>query len=317
MLTVDPPDHTRLRDSVRSVFSPHYISQMAPGVEAIAADTVDVLPSGEPFDFMTRIAKPFPIAVIAEWLALNLATTRILWSEAAELVRLLDGFLSPGQAPPDIGTLASLVAEFLPVAASRRDNPGDDLFSLLACDRSLDLEEVVVNAILLAIAGHETTANMLGNSVVRLLTESAGGRLVDRPDFAVSDVIDELFRLDGPVQAVARTALESQELDGHTIEPGQRVVVVIAAANRDPEIFDDPHSFRINRVGEPAHLALGFGRHRCLGAALSRSEVDVALGCILDRDPILVGSPESSRPSAILRGPQSVPMIFRRGASNE
>ena len=311
ILTADPPDHSRLRDSVRDVFTPNYVSALAPGIEAIAADTIDSLPTGQPFDFMASIAKPFPIAVIAEWLALDLDTTRILWTEAAELVRLLDGVLQPGQSAPDMGALTALIAEFLPLAAARREDPGDDLLSLLAVDTTLDLEEVVVNAILLAIAGHETTANMLGNSMIRLLAEAEGGRLTDRIDLTAPEVVGELFRLEGPAHAVGRTALRSHDLEGCTVEAGQRVVVAIAAANRDPDIFDDPDSFRIDRTEAPGHLSLGFGRHRCLGAALARLETDTALRRVLDRDPILVGAPGTHRPSVILRGPQTVPMVFR------
>ncbi|MFW0783091.1 cytochrome P450 [Gordonia sp. CPCC 206044] len=310
MLTVDPPDHTRLRDSVRDVFTPHYIADLAPGIETIAADTVDTLPSGVRFDLMTDIATPLPVAVIAEWLALEGDTTRILWEEAADLVRLLDGALDPEPSAAAIGALSALVTRFLPLAASRRDEPGDDLLSLLATDPDLELDEVVINAILLAIAGHETTANLLGNSLIRLLTDTGTGRIADRLHQVTPAVVDELLRLDGPAQAVARTALEPQDLDGHRIEARARVIVVIAAANRDPEVFDDPHSFRLDRDDATAHLALGFGRHRCLGAALTRLETEIALRRILARDPVLTG-PATRRPTALLRGPQSVPMLFR------
>ncbi|MBO0855368.1 MAG: cytochrome P450 [Nocardia sp.] len=317
MLALDGVDHSRIRDAVRDVFTPRYIAQLTDGVRAIAASVIEPLPSGEPFEFMSEVAQPFPLAVIAEWLALDVDTTRILWDGAGDLVRMLDGFFA---TEPDLttatNTFLAVVTEFLPLASDRRDRPGEDLFSVLAEDPRLDLDEVVVNAILLAVAGHETTANLLGSSMIRLLDGSGGERLVDRVDTSDPAVIDELLRLDGPARLLARVALRDQTIEGRTIAAGERVVVGIGAANRDPELFADPDEFRLDRTAAPPHLAFGFGRHRCLGAALARLEAGTALRQIMSRGPELAG-PVRMRDTAVVVGPETLPLTFTKVMSHE
>jgi cytochrome P450 len=173
----------------------------------------------------------------------------------------------------------------------------------------LELDDVVITAILIAIAGHETTANLLGAGIVRLLQPSANGsRLIDTLDPADPSLLDELLRLDGPVQATGRTATQGQLIGGAEIAAGQQALVVIAAANRDPAAFDDPDHFRLGRGG-PAPLAFGCGAHYCLGAALARLETTVALRRILARNPVLAG-PVTWRDTPAIRGPLNVPMVF-------
>lgn len=310
MLTLDPPDHGRVRGSLRDVFTPHYLAAMSAGVEVIISEVISHVSSGAEFDLMSLIAQPLPIVVIAEWLALEPGVAQVLWDATAELVGVLEGTVLPAEELVPVAGLTALIAEFLPLAAERRRQPGDDLLSLLAADPALDLDEVVANAILLAIAGHETTAKLLGTSMVRLCTGAQGDRLIDRlDDVGADDVINELLRLDGTAQIVVRAAVDRHELAGYVIEPGARVIVGIAAANRDPEVFDLPHEFRPGRAKDRPHLALGYGRHRCLGAALTRLELRIALRQLHVRGPELVG-PVTWHPSAILRGPTRVPMIF-------
>lgn len=155
---------------------------------------------------------------------------------------------------------AALIAEFLPLAADRRSHPGEDLLSFIAADPALQLDDVVITAILIAVAGHETTANLLGAAIIRLLQPSAdGSRIIDTLDPTDPALLDELLRLDGPVQATARTATQDQHVDGAVIAAGQQTLVVIAAANRDPAVFEQPDEFRPARGG-PAPLAFGYGR---------------------------------------------------------
>lgn len=312
MLTRDAPDHDRIRGSLRDVFTPHYIASMGAGVEAIASEVIGGVSTGEGFDLMSMIAQPLPIAVIAEWMALDPAVAQLMWDETSELVGVLEGTVLPvGQLRP-ISALTELFAEFLAVAAQRRLEPEDDLLSLLAADPELELDEVVSNAILLAIAGHETTAKLLGTSMIRLCAGEPGGRAIDTlDDVGADEVLDELFRLDGTAQIVVRAASDRHILAGNTIERGARVIVAIAAANRDPEVFESPHEFRPERRG-PAHLALGYGRHRCLGAALARLELKTALRQLQSRGPVLAG-PVTWHPSGLLRGPKEVPMVFTDG----
>lgn len=160
------------------------------------------------------------------------------------------------------------------------------------------LDDVVVTAILIAIAGHETTANLLGAAMIRLADQP--------PDAIDAALITELLRLDGPVQATARTATEDQRLGDVEIAAGQQALIVIAAANRDPAVFDRPEEFRPGRPGLP--LAFGYGAHHCVGRALAQLEISVALRRILARRPQLAG-PITWRDTPAIRGPLSLPMV--------
>ncbi len=311
MLFLDGPSHARLRGSVREVFTRSFISGLAAGVEALVGSVIDHTAVGEVFDFVADIAQPLPIAVVGEWLGLEAETSRSLREHSPAILRMLGALANTEEITAGAIATATLVAEFLPLAADRRSHPGDDLLSFIASDTDLLLDEVVITAILIAVAGHETTANLLGSAMVRLLSvQSDGSRLVDRLDPADSSLITELLRLDGPVQATARTATEDHLIGGAEISCGQQALVVIAAANRDPAVFDEPDQFRLGRSG-PAPLTFGYGAHYCLGAALARLETTVALRAILTREPILAGT-VTWRDTPAIRGPLSVPMILHR-----
>ena len=152
----------------------------------------------------------------------------------------------------------------------------------------------------IAVAGHETTANLLGAGLIRLANEQ-----VDTVDGAV---ITELLRLDGPVQSTVRTATEDQTVGGVDIAAGDSVVVVVAAANRDPAVFDEPDRFRLDRTG-PAPVAFGYGAHYCLGSALAQLELTVALREVLARQPVIRGA-VTWRDTPAIRGPQTLPVAF-------
>jgi cytochrome P450 len=309
MLFADGARHGRLRGSVRDVFTPAFIAGLRPGIEAIAAAVVDRPATETPFNFMTEIAMPLPIAVVGEWLGLDPATAELLREQSPAMIRMLGALADAEQIADGAAAFATLVTEFLPLAADRRAHPGDDLLSLIASDRSLQLDDVIITAILVAVAGHETTANLLGAAVIRLLAGSLDGtRIIDHLDPADPSLITELLRLDAPVQATARVASQDHVIGGVEITRGQQVLVVVAASNRDPAIFDEPDQFRLRRRG-PAPLAFGYGAHYCLGAALARLEATVALREIITRRPSLTGS-ATWRDTAAIRGPLTVPMTF-------
>ncbi|WP_066901947.1 cytochrome P450 [Mycolicibacterium houstonense] len=309
MLFTDGPAHDRLRASVRDVFGRTFISRLTDGIESICHDTASTLPAGRTFDAMARIALPLPIAVIGAWLGLDAGQCDALREHSPAVIRILGGFVDREELDHGIAAAAALLAEMLPAAADRRVHPGDDLLSYIAGDDNLTLDEVVLTAILVAVAGHETTANLLGASLVRLLTLDANGtRPADGTDPSDPGVITELLRLDSPVQATARTATADQSIAGVHIRCGETVLVCLAAANRDPAVYDDPDQFRPRRPG-PAPLTFGHGAHYCLGAPLARLEITAALRHILPRRPTLMGTPEWRDTSAI-RGPLSVPICF-------
>ncbi|GBE65578.1 putative cytochrome P450 [Mycobacterium sp. MFM001] len=304
MLFADGANHDRLRGSVRDVFTRSFITGLTAGVEAIASAVIGHPPAATVFNFMSDIALPLPIAVASEWLGLDPDSSRLLREQSPAIIRMLGTLADADDVAAGAAASAALVTEFLPLAADRRSNPGDDLLSFIASDPELQLDDVVITAILIAVAGHETTANLLGAATIRLLAvEPHDAPAVD------SSLVTELLRLDGPVQATARTATEDHRIGGVDIARGQQAVVVVAAANRDPAVFDEPGQFRPDRTG-PAPLSFGYGAHYCLGAALARLETTMALREIIARQPVLAG-PVTWRDTTAIRGPLDVPMTFR------
>jgi cytochrome P450 len=225
------------------------------------------------------------------------------------IIRMLGTLAEPDEIAAGATASAVLMAEFLPLAADRRAHPQDDLLSFIAADPELLLEEVVMSAILIAVAGHETTANLLGAGLITMLTPDRDGRRIgDRIDPSDPALITELLRFAGPVQSTARTATADHTLGGVEIQCGQSVLVVVSAANRDPAVFDEPARFRLDRKG-PAPLSFGYGAHYCLGSALAQLELRTALPKILTRQPVLAG-PARWRETPAIRGPLSVPIVF-------
>jgi cytochrome P450 len=309
MLFADGARHTRLRTAVRDVFTRSFATNLSAGVEAITAALIDEPEVGVPFDFMADIALPLPIAVIGGWLNLEPGTARLLRELSPVIIRMLGALADPDEIAAGAAAGAALMAEFLPLAADRRTHPGDDLLSFIAADPDVSLYEVVATAILIAVAGHETTANMLGASVITVLTPADdGSRVLDRIDPADPALVTELLRLNGPVQSTVRTATTDHTIAGTRIAAGDTVLVVVAAANRDPAVFDQTTQLRLDRHG-PAPLSFGYGVHYCLGAAVAHLELSTAIPKILDRQPVLAG-PVHWRDTPAIRGPLSVPLIF-------
>ena len=275
----------------------------------IGADAIDSIPAGVEFDFMTDIALPLPVAVAAAWMGLDVDAARLLREESPAIIRMLTDSADPIAVENGADALAALLAEFLPLAADRRRHPGDDLLSFIAADPDLELDDVVTTAIIVAIAGHETTANLLGTAIIRFLTPRRDGtRTIGSIDTIGDRLTSELLRLDGPVQAVGRTATCDHLVSEVTIRAGEPVLVVLPAANRDPAIFNNPNQFQPHRT-ELAPLTFGYGAHYCLGAALARLEIMTAPTHVLARRPVLRGESQWRNTPAI-RGLQALPCAF-------
>lgn len=309
MLFADGSAHRRLRGSVRDVFARSFIENLTAGVESVVNSVVEHPGTGSRLDLMAEVALPVPLAVVGEWLDLDPDTSYLLREQSPVIIRMLGSLADAEEVRAGASASAALMARFLPLAADRRAHPGDDLLSFIAADPALELEDVVMTTILIAVAGHETTANLLGASLVRLLTPAADGtRLADRVDATDPAVMTELLRLDAPVQSTARTAIHNHRIGGVEVSAGETALVVVAAANRDPVVFDQPDEFRPDRIG-PAPLSFGYGAHFCLGAALARLEFSTALPRILARRPELVG-PTEWRETPAIRGPLTVSVVF-------
>lgn len=309
MLVSDGAIHRRLRGSVRDVFTRTFITGLTEGVESIASAVVDEPAAGVEFDFMSGVALPIPVCVIAEWLGLDGATTELLAELSPAIIRMLGTLADTEDTRAGTAAAAELMGEFLPLAADRRRVPRDDLLSFIAGDPELELEDVVFTAILIAVAGHETTANLLGAAMIRLLEpQHDGGRLIDRVDPEDPALVTELLRLDSPVQAALRTATRDTRIGEQEIDAGATALVVVAAANRDPAVFPAPGEFRIDRTGV-APLTFGYGAHHCLGASLARLEISTTLPKIIARQPMLAGKPVW-RDTPAIRGPKHLPVMF-------
>lgn len=305
ILFTDGVDHLRLRGAVRDVFTRNFIARLRTGIDTIAAHTIGPIPTGDEIDFMTHVARPLPIAVAAAWMGLDINAARLLRDESPAITRMLTDSSDATAVENGADALAALLTEFLPLAADRRRHPGEDLLSFIAADTDLELDDVVTTAIIIAIAGHETTANLLGTAMIRLLTAQRGGvRPIEAIDTIDERLITELLRLDGPAQAVVRTATHDHTFGDATIRAGEPALVVLAAANRDPAVFPSPDQLRTDRPG-PAPLTFGHGAHYCLGAALARLETVTALQRVLARRPTLNGDP-TWRDNPAIRGPQTL-----------
>lgn len=318
-LTMDPPDHTRLRRLVSKAFTPRLVERLRPRVEALVDELLDGV-SGE-VDLIAALAYPLPVIVISEMLGVPARDRDLFKGWSDSLARGLDpDFLLP-EAEIRLREKAreEFAVYFRELAAQRRLRPQDDLVSALV-DVSdggdvLSEEELLATCVLLLVAGHETTVNLIGNGALALLRDPAQLELFRRHPQNVPAAVEELLRYDPPVQLTLRAALEDVDLDGTLIERGKLILLLTGAANRDPSVFDDPDRLDLTRYIEgrdaPRHLSFGHGIHFCLGAPLARLEGQVALRKLFERDVALAGQDLVYRDNLVLRGLRDLPVVIR------
>jgi pimeloyl-[acyl-carrier protein] synthase len=319
LLFMDPPDHTRLRRLVACAFTPKRVADLRRTSEAITAELLDETAaagaSGDVVDLIRSLAYPLPVRTICSLLGVPEAdeATFTRWSRG--LARSLDpSVLRSAEVDAAIADAESGLAAYLEdLLAVRRTRPRDDLLSALldveADGDRISPDEVVDLALLLLVAGHETTVNLIGNGVLALLRAPDQLNLLRRAPDLVAGVVDELLRFDSPVQLTQRVATEDLDLVGCPVRAGDEIMLVLGAANRDPLVFAEPNRLDVTRDAR-RHVAFGGGIHHCLGAALARLEGEVALSARLARFPRLelAGEP-LRRPTFTLRGLESLPVV--------
>ncbi|OBH36717.1 cytochrome [Mycobacterium intracellulare] len=319
LLAVEPPDHTRYRKTVSAVFTPRAVAALRERVEQTAADLLEQL-TGESgvVDIVGRYCAQLPVSIISEILGVPESDRpRVL--EFGELAApSLDIGLPWRQyrsVQDGIAGFSSWLAEHL---QRLRREPSDNVMSQLiqtaesgSADTYLNENELQAIAGLVLAAGFETTVNLLGNGIRTLLDAPEHLDALRRRPELWPNAVEEILRLESPVQLTARMARGDVEIAGHRVARGDLVLVYLAAANRDPAVFSDPHRFDIERPNAGRHLAFSGGRHFCLGAALARAEGEVGLRTFFDRFPeVRAAGAGSRRETRVLRGWSSLPVAL-------
>jgi cytochrome P450 len=318
MLDRDPPDHTRLRSLASKAFTPRVVEALRPRIQEIVDGLLDHVQRAGTMDLIEEFAYPIPVNVICEMLGVPVEDHEQFKGWSLDLARGLDSImLGPdseiskrsGKAREGLATyMRGLIAE-------RRTSPRGDLLSaLIAAEEAgdkLSEPELVAMCLLLLVAGHETTVNLIGNGMLALLRHPDQLRLLREHPELIGTAVEELLRFDGPVQRTARTPTEDVMIGDVTIPAGEIVMPFIGAADRDPAQFREPDRLDITRT-ENRHIAFGWGIHFCLGAPLARIEGQIAINTLVRRMPKLalaVDQPEH-RHSLTLRGLVALPVSF-------
>ena len=323
LLENEPPTHTRLRRLVAAGFGRRQVERLRGRVTEIARglarDVRDAAAGGSTVDLMPLYAEPLPVAVIATLLGVPDEDRGLLrpWSNA--IVKLYE------PAPPlDRRRAAETAAtEYVGYVRGlidyRRRHPGEDLLSDLIATRDADgsrlsEDELVATAVLLQMAGHEASVNVVGNGTYALLSHPAERARLTAD--LVPGAVEELIRYDSPLQLFERTATEPVRIGSVTVEPGQKIAALLGAANRDPAVFADPDRLDLARWPNP-HLGFGAGIHFCLGAPLARVELQASLATLLTDLPGLALAGEPTRhPTFTHRGFATLPVTVDRAELN-
>ncbi|MCH7697563.1 MAG: cytochrome P450 [Chloroflexi bacterium] len=318
MVTADPPDHGRLRKSVRHRFSLTSVNAQRPRIQEIVDQLLDAVEPASDMEVVQQLARPLPRTVMLELLGVpeptpsgspNAPTPRVAEPHGGSSAgsRLRGVPLAPGTAMPS-------EAFFQEAIEKHREELTDDLLGeLLKAEtgREMSPEEVLDTAVILYGAGQETTAKMIANGLFQLLRHPAELEKLRGNPGLIDSATEELLRFDSPVHAITRRATEDVDVGGTTIQQGDKALCVLAAANHDPEVFHNPNELDISRANNP-HIAFGTGIHACLGATLARVEIQIAIATMLARFPKLRLATDDVdwEGSFIIRGVASLPVTF-------
>ena len=314
MISVDEPDHRRLRGLVSKAFTPKYIQSLRPSIQQIADELLDRVQQQGHVDLVNDYAFPLPITVISDMLGVPTESRQIIreWSDT------LTGAMDAGQRGARRDRTRVFTDYLVQLIAEKRQHPQNDLISQLvqieeAGDR-LDENEMLSMIALLVFAGHETTSNLIGIGTLMLLDHPEQMERLKQDPSLIPSAVEELLRYNGPVLSPApRFASADVTLAGQQIHKGDMILVVLGSANRDESQFTHPEELEVARSLN-RHIAFGQGIHICLGAPLARLEGDIAFTTLLRRMPNLrLAIPRAEvtwRGSFNLRGVKSLPVTF-------
>ena len=322
MLMSDPPDHTRLRGLANKAFTPRVIEGMRSSIQATVDELVDGVANRRPkgrhgqTDIVDDLAYPLPAIVIAGMLGVAPADRDQFRKWSNDLAAFLGSIRMVAETVGAAQQSALEMSEYLrSIIGQRRSEPREDLISALVAveeegDRFSEAE-LFSMCILLLVAGHETTTNLIGNGLLALLQHPQQMEKLRDDPALIETAVEEFLRYDSPVQSTARIAMEEVEIGGRRIAEGDRISITLGAANRDPEQFPDPDRLDVTRQ-ENRHVGLGFGIHFCLGSALARMEGQITINTVLRRMPDirLAGQELEWRYNPVFRGLKSLPVVF-------
>ena len=314
MLRVDPPDHTRLRNLVSKAFTPRAVEQMRPRIESILKELLDPLGTSGTLELVRDFASPLPVTVIAEMLGVPIEDRERFRRWSDEAIRTL-GESSLEDARAGVRAMEELGDYLVEIAEQRRREPRNDLLSsLVAAEEAgdqLSPGELATMGVLLLVAGNETTTNLIANGTLALLRHPDQWALLQREPERIPNAVEEMLRFDSPVQLTSRLVKEDGEQGGRPLRRGEQLVLLLGAANRDPEAFAEPDRLDVTRENV-RHLSFGHGSHFCLGAQLARLEATLAFQALVERFPGLALATDRVewRPNTVLRGPRALPLRY-------
>ena len=291
MMRRDDPDHGRLRALVNKAFTTEMVTRLKPRIQQLINDLLDQVQHQPRWNFIKDFAYPLPAMVIMELLGIPLEDRDQMKRWTADRIAFLGGIRSAAD-PMIVARAASqsataMNAYFENLISERRAKPRDDLLSVLLAggdDDRLTEPEIVANCSLLLSAGHETTTNLIGNGLLALLRNPRQMQLLRDHPQRVTNAVEELLRFDCPVQLAPRAATGPIRIGTVQINEGDRVMLMLGSANRDPAQFANPDQLDLDRLST-GHLSFGFDRHFCLGAHLARTEAELAFRTLLSRFP--------------------------------
>ena len=316
LLYLEPPDHTRMRSLVSKAFSPKIVKQLRPQVQQMVDGILELAKVKGSMDIVGDLARPLPIRVISQLLGIPSDLQQQIGHWTDELATIFD----PPNSLETLTRINQIIPEFAEclsrLIAQKTKQPQADLMSALITARDRDDKlsdrELISVSMLLFGAGEETTSNSIGNGVLALLQHPEQKLSLQQNPEAIATGVEELLRYDSPVQGITRIAKEDVDLGKTQITKGDRVVVYLGAANRDPLQFKDPDKLDLTRNPNP-HLAFADGIHRCLGSALAKMEGQIAIASLIRQFPNLQLQPGHTlewRKNIILRGLKALPVTF-------